>query len=59
MFGLPTTGEIASVLKAGLEDVFKTRNDELEQLREKYNNIKNSNYSSDAFTKMFGGYTPA
>ena len=59
MFGLPTTGEIADVLKTGLENVFKTRNDELEQLREKYNNIKNSNYGSDDFTAMFGGYTPA
>lgn len=59
MFGLPATGEIADVLKAGLEDVFKTRNDELEQLREKYNNIKSSNYNSDDFTEMFGKYTPA
>lgn len=59
MFGLPTTGEVADVLKAGLEEVFKTRNDELEQLREKYNNIKDSSYGSDDFTKMFGGYTPA
>lgn len=59
MFGLPTTGEIADVLKTGLENVFKTRNNELEQLREKYNNIKNSNYSSDDFTAMFGSYTPA
>lgn len=59
MFGLPTNGKIADVLKAGLEDVFKTRNDELEQLRKKYNNIKNSNYSSNDFTEMFGSYTPA